>query len=365
MDSHHAAGQLDRLKRTALLITGAPRAACRSRRRHASAVVLIIAAAGVARPAPVNGAPVSLPSDPPLSEAHYWAFADRIMPALDEQWDAHIGAYVSSFQGASSRTNANMLLIHSIAALRRHTGPTRRDARARRLIAHMTRRPMVRLARASKNRTICWARRLDTSRLDHISLDSQVAEALDAAWQARRALGLARGSVGTLVSIVDRCAHHPAWRFPHVMSNQINWNAQLYAHAAHVTGHSDLLRHDYRQHLVRFASAITHPLSGMAASNLGPGYGFHYAITRSPSASLNFETPEYANIVMSALQYYPQALHAGMAPLPARSLRLLRAWGRVCSPGTGRTPATSTGTRGTDERAGIRVSTGPSRSKRC
>jgi hypothetical protein len=220
-----------------------------------------------------------------------------------------------------------MLLIHAVAALRRHTGPTRQDKRARRLIDHMIHRPMARLAHAS-SRTICWARRLDTGTLDHVSLDSQVAEALDAAWQARKALGLSRASAATIVSTVDRCAHHPAWRFPHALSNQINWNAQLYAHAAHLTGHGDLLRNDYRRHLARFASAITRPLSGMVASNLGPGYGygFHYAITRSSQAKLNFDTPEYANIVISALQYYPQALHAGMAPLGAHSVRLFRCW---------------------------------------
>ena len=125
---------------------------------------------------------------------------------------------------------------------------------------------------------------------------------------------------------VDRCARHPAWRFPHLLKNQVNWNAQLDAADAEVSGRRDLLRRDYRRHLVRFVAGIRRPRRGMGSANLGPGFGFHYNPELPPGTPGNFDTPEYANIVASALQHYPRALRAGMRPLPARDLRLLRRW---------------------------------------
>jgi hypothetical protein len=160
---------------------------------------------------------------------------------------------------------------------------------------------------------------------DHVSLDSQVAEALAAAWRARRQLRLPAALAARAARVVDRCAHHPAWRFPHLLKNQINWSAQLYA-AADATGHSDLLRSDYRRHLVRFAAGIARPGPGMASTNLGPGFGFHYNPDLPAATPGNFDTPEYANIVATALQHYPRALRAGMRPLRPDQLALLRRW---------------------------------------
>jgi hypothetical protein len=64
----------------------------------------------------------------------------------------------------------------------------------------------------------------------------------------------------------------------------------------------------------------------MRASNLGPGFGFHYNPGLPASTPGNFDTPEYANIVASALQYYPRALRAGMRPLRPGRMQLLRRW---------------------------------------
>jgi hypothetical protein len=129
-------------------------------------------------------------------------------------------------------------------------------------------------------RTVCWARRVLSTQRDHVSMDSQIAEALAWAWKARRELGLTPDAAGRIVSAIDSCAHHPAWRFPSGLVNQFNWNAQLYASAARVTGHRDLLRGDYRRFLGRFTAGITRPQPGMRIPNLGPGYGFHYSPSR-------------------------------------------------------------------------------------
>jgi hypothetical protein len=264
----------------------------------------------------------------PLRDADYLAFADRVLLGLGATWDPSQGAYVSRHKGAAARTNANLLLIHATAALRGHTGPSRQDERARTLVARMTAPPMYRYraGRSWSSRSACWMKQLTRSGRDHVSLDSQVAEALAAAWRARRRLGLTAAAAARISRVVDRCAHHPAWRFPHLLKNQINWSAQLYAAAADVSGHGDLLRSDYRRHLVRFAAAITRPAPGMRVANLGAGFGFHYNPDLPAATPGNFDTPEYANIVASALQHYPRAVREGMRPLPARELGLLRRW---------------------------------------
>ena len=264
---------------------------------------------------------------PPLRDADYWAIADRVVVALQPAWDARRGAYVSDWQGAAARTNANMLVVHALAARHHHRGPARADERARRLVDHMTHAPMARHGGpAARHRSVCWTAQLDSSKTDHISVDPQIAEALDEAWSARRALGLSPARRAAIRAVARRCARHTQWRFPYVLLNQINWNAQLYAHLAHLTGHHSLLRHDYRRHLMRFIAAFRRPLPGLRTSNLGPGYGFHYSPYRSPSDALNFDTPEYANLVASAFAYYPRARAAGMRALPKRDLRRVRAW---------------------------------------
>jgi hypothetical protein len=289
-------------------------------------VCVCASALAAALPAPAAGDAAPLPASPPFTDADYWAFADGIMPALEPLWSRRRGAYVSSWQGASGRTNANLLILHAMAALQGHDGPTRHDDRARRLVDAMTHRPMARLAERQSTRTVCWARETDTAELDHISLDSQIAEALDYAWTARRELGLSEATADRIVRVVDRCARHSEWGFPNCLLNQINWNAQLYAHAAHLTGHHDQLRGDYRRHLARFAAGITRPGPGMVTSNLGPGYAFHYSPQRPPWVALNFDVPEYANLVASSLGHHAAARRAGMARLPAHATRLLRAW---------------------------------------
>jgi hypothetical protein len=263
-----------------------------------------------------------------FSDADYFAFADRLVLGMEASWDPVQGVYLSRHKGATARTNANLLLIHATAARYGHAGASRQDERARRLVARMVRPPMLdyRDGRGWTPRSACWTKLLTRSGRDHVSLDSQVAEALAAAWRARRRLGLGASEAARVARAVDRCARHPAWRFPHLLKNQFNWSAQLYAADADVTGRRDLLRRDYRRHLVRFAAAIRRPRRGMRSPNLGPGFGFHYNPELPASTPGNFDTPEYANIVASALQHYPRALRAGMRPLRARDLVLLRRW---------------------------------------
>jgi hypothetical protein len=269
---------------------------------------------------------VLLPAAPAhaLTDAGYLAFADRIAAGTRMSWDGD--AYVSREHGPASRTNAQMLLVHAVAALRGHAGPARQDGRARALVARFTRAPAFRLldVERSATRSVCWSHAVTFGAPDHISLDAQVAEALGWAWAARRQLRLSRAASAGIARTVDACARHPAWRYPNALRNQFNWNAQLYASAAIVTGRYDLLRGDYRRLLLRFTARG--PAPGMRVASLGPGLSFRYSPHLDASRPTNFDTPEYANIVASGLQHLARARAGGMQPLPARSRRLLRAW---------------------------------------
>jgi len=84
-----------------------------------------------------------------LTDADYFAFADRITEGLRIRWSAAEGAYISHEKGAAARTNANMLVLHSIAALRGHAGASQ-DARARVLVERMTQPPCSASARCGR-----------------------------------------------------------------------------------------------------------------------------------------------------------------------------------------------------------------------
>lgn len=290
---------------------------------HSGRVLSVVVAIVLAEAAPAIAVSPDLPDAPPLRDRDYFALADAIVTGSPARWDE--GVYHPSGRSPDTRTNANFLLVHAVAARQGHVGPARADSRALTLAARFT-RPPAHLARAPFPPSVCWATRLSTAERDHISLDPQVAEALARAYEARRELGMPAPLARRVRAAVDRCAHLRSWRWPGIVLNQLNWNTQLYVAAADVTGHGDLLRRDYRLQLQRFVRGIRHPLGGMSSANLGPGYSFRYSPFRPPSAGLNLDAPEYATLVASSLGAYEQARAAGMAPIGGKWL--LRAWVR-------------------------------------
>jgi hypothetical protein len=286
------------------------------RRFAALACVLV---AGVASAAPAHAS---------FTDADYWAFADRHMAGLDHRWRGDRLAYTDENGHAEIRENAAMLVTHAIAAYTGHVGPTRQDARARALVDRLTLPPawLGTGPAPAPTQSTCWAVDLDQPLRQHMSLEPKVADALAWAWRARAQLRLSPAAVQRIVAEVGACAASPAWRYPRRLLNQINWNAEMYAAAAAVTGDPGLLIDDYRRHLGDFAAAITRPMAGMKSANLGPGYEFHYRPDHRASASSNLDTPEYANITIQALMHYEQALRLGMPPLPAAQQRRLRSW---------------------------------------
>jgi hypothetical protein len=274
-----------------------------------------------------------------LTEAGYWAFVDPIAERMDHLWDAGSRCYGVSGE-AESAINAALLTIHAVAALRDHRGAARADDRARALAERMCQSPP-------------WSERPHPSRPDkmfHVggwlssvrsggagmekSVDPKVAEALACTWRAREVVGLDPAIAQRMAALVQRCAHGPFFRYPNVRLNQINWNAEVFAHAATMTGDTSLLRRDYYLHMRRFVAGVHRPWLATrrerpyygGSTNLGPGYRFNYLTTRPPGDAFNLDSAEYANITVHFLLWYARARGAGMAALPRADRELLTAW---------------------------------------
>ena len=74
-------------------------------------------------------------------EAGYWDFADKLARRLDDSWNAELDRYRPGSSSVDTMMNANMLLLHSAAALRGHEGASRQDARARSIAAQLMNTP--------------------------------------------------------------------------------------------------------------------------------------------------------------------------------------------------------------------------------
>ena len=93
-----------------------------------------------------------------------------------------------------------------------------------------------------------------------------------------------------------------------------------------VNGETRLLHHDVRLQLGRFADALTRAVPPFRIPFTGPGYRFHYVPGDRADARANLDNPEYATTVCGALQFYEQAVGAGMDPLEPRRRAAMLAW---------------------------------------
>jgi hypothetical protein len=274
--------------------------------------------------------PLQLPA-PPLRDADYLALADEVVRRLDRTWREEERSYSAGGHGLGATYNAALLVIHAVAAEHGHQGPARHDDRARVLAQRLCESPPFFSGRTLPNpdrmfHTPGWLGDLhtDDSPMDK-AFDPKIAEALTAAWRARAVLGLTEDTVARIVRCVDSVARGPFFRFPYVRLNQINWNAELYAHAATLTGDPELLREDYRRHMRRFVAGVRRPLHPGDAHNLSPSYRFQYQ-SDSAGSRKNVDSAEYANMTLHFIAWYEQALRAGMRPLPDADMAILRAW---------------------------------------
>jgi hypothetical protein len=283
----------------------------------------------------------AMAATPPVGFADddYWGFIDPIVEHMDRLWDERDACYQVSGAGETV-INAALCTIHAVAAMAGHTGPSRNDHRAVRL----ARRLCASAPWSDRARPLVpdkmfhrpgWTERMHGhgGAFDK-SIDPKVAEALEAVWRARHVLNVPRSQVDLMVSRVSACAHGPFFRFPGIRLNQLNWNAELYAYAARMTGDPTLLRSDYRRQVIRFVNGIRRPWTkqygmktdGRGTTNLGAGYRFQYLPNHPASHPFNIDSAEYANITIHFLLFHAQARAAGMAPLERGQHATLEAW---------------------------------------
>ena len=258
-------------------------------------------------------------------------FADRVAAGLEIRWDEARGRLRQPRQGrhgAHEREHAARPRRRGARRPRRArrattTAPRRiveahdppADARHRAALAGAQPQPL--LAQAPRRRR---ARPRVAGLADRRGARVGVARAPgELALPAAARRGRARASS-------TRCAHHRQWRFPHALKNQINWNAQLYASAARMTG-------DGRPAAARLppppGALPARRRAGRCAACPRPTSARATASTTARSSAearpTNFDTPEYSHIVATTLLYHREARAAGMRPLPAADVALLTA----------------------------------------
>lgn len=275
--------------------------------------------------------PAAARADAPLDDAGYLAYMDRMEQRLDPLWDPRLHRYTPGRGGTDTIVNANLLLVHSVAALHGHRGPSRDDARARALVRALLHDPpyvhhALRNGTDSQVHAPGWVNSMDRRRADqHVMIDAEVVDGLVHAWLARRQIGLAPAEARRIATAIHRVSHGAFWRWPAIRLNQINWYALIYAADATVGGGRELLRVDLRRQIHRFAAGGARDAAARAG-NFGPGLHFHYLPQRPAGSRMNVDSAEYASIVASFARFYAQARHAGMPAPSAADRRLLGAW---------------------------------------
>jgi hypothetical protein len=264
------------------------------------------------------------------TDANYWDAADRLQQRIEPYWRPRLDLYKVGDLSADTMVNANMLLVHSLAALHGHVGPARRDDRAVVIAARLLQSPPF---VAAPNQDALgqvhgpgWLGATSTFHaIQHLIVDAETAEALAAAWRARDVLGLAPDVSALIAQRLREVALGPYWRYPAIRLNQINWYAQVYAAAAETNGDPSFLQRDLRSQAARFIRGVQHPPPG-GAGNLGPGMRFHYVPDRNRGWALNFDSPEYADLVASFARTWDWARAAGMPDLTAAEKGIYRRW---------------------------------------
>jgi hypothetical protein len=269
------------------------------------------------------------------TDEDYLRFADRVAVSVDGSWSPWSGYYHSTSSELDSRFNAAMLTIHATAAARGWRGPARNDERARRIVRLLTSPPAfftgLRAPWADRMfHTPGWVGNVagGYSVMDK-AIDPKIAEGLRLAWDARAVLGLSDASAQLIAREIEQVSRTSFFRYPSVRLNQINWPAELYAHEAAVTGTPELLVWDYRAQVRRFVAGVRRPWLRpfrSSAPNLSPSFRFNYQINQPATARRNIDSAEYANITLHFLAFYDEARRAGMPPLPAADMRILRGW---------------------------------------
>jgi hypothetical protein len=275
-------------------------------------------------PRALTPANAQTPDPASLDDAAYWAFADRMQDQLDHYWDGH------TYTPKRAMLSSNILLTHAAAALAGHTGPARRDDRARALIDALCTGPAwvtKALASSKQGHAPGWQDGISgSSGIQHLVVDTEVAWALMVCWQARDALGLDRATADLIADRIISTVEGKFWQWPTLRLNQINWYARMYVAAATVGGDAGDLHNQLLEQVRRFIDGARKPMRGATVANLGGGYRFHYLPQAVERHKFNLDSAEYANIVCGFLVAYRRARDAGMPALDAARADVVKAW---------------------------------------
>lgn len=154
-------------------------------------------------------------TEPPFTDADYWAFADLIQPTMDRLWNEKEGTY--SFD---ARINSAALITHSVAALKGHVGPSRQDDRARRLALALCQSPPYLPRKEGQSpgstnpqspsqvhRPGFVASMNQKASQQHISIDPKIVKALAYTYRARKILNLSPDLVQLIKRRIKSVSH--------------------------------------------------------------------------------------------------------------------------------------------------------------
>ncbi|WP_270043521.1 hypothetical protein [Solirubrobacter ginsenosidimutans] len=262
-----------------------------------------------------------------MDAAGYLAVADRLQRRLEPLWDARLGRYEPGPGATDTEVNADLLLVHSVAALQGHDGPTRADARARSIARFLVspavwtdRPPLGADPQVTGPGWVAMPGRPNR----HLVFDVEAIDGLVHAYLARDVLRLDGRTVARIRDEIHRVATSSDWRWPALRLNQINWYCAVLAADAVVNANTSALAGGMGRYVARFLAGAAP--QGAKAGNLGPGLRFHYLPDRGLRTRSNVDSAEYANIVLGFSRYYGLARDSGMAA-PAQ-LDLLHEWVR-------------------------------------
>jgi hypothetical protein len=200
-----------------------------------------------------------------LDDAGYLAVADRLQRRLDPLWNARAGRYEPGPGSTDTEVNADLLVVHSLAALAGHHGPARADARARAVARFLVSREIW-----TGSGWLAVPGRPNR----HLVFDVEAIDGLVHAYLARAAIGLDAVTVARIRHEIHAAATSPEWAYPALRLNQINWYCAVYAADALVNGQRPALAAGMGGQLAHFLAGVA-PQARRAGS-LGAGLRFHY-----------------------------------------------------------------------------------------
>ena len=291
----------------------------------AAALACVVAVSVIPRPQAQAGPTRHAPG---LDDAGYLALADRLQRRLDPLWNAAMGRYEPGPGAADAQVNADLLLVHAVAARHGHRGPARQDARAR-SVARFLVSPALFSARPPLGadpqvKGAGWVAAPGRPQR-HPVFDIEVIEALTQAYLARDALRLDAETVAA-----DPRRDPRRWRRARTTATRPCGSIRSTGTPRSWPPTRRSTARTRRSSPVCTATWSTSSpawrRSREQPETSAPGCASTTCRGARRAGGSNVDSAEYANIVLSFSRYYGAARSAGMRP--PSELPLLRDWVR-------------------------------------